>query len=82
MKLLIRILKYIVLGLVRFYQIGISPYFPSSCRHQPTCSQYMIEAIKEWGLGKGVMLGVKRLSRCHPWGTHGYDPVPERKKLK
>lgn len=75
-----RILQFIALGLVRFYQIGISPYFPSSCRHQPTCSQYMIDAIQEWGVGKGIALGMKRLWKCHPWGTHGYDPVPEKKK--
>ena len=79
MKRIGNIPKYLALAAIRFYQVGISPYFPSSCRHQPTCSQYMVEAIREWGLIKGLALGTKRLSRCHPWGTHGYDPVPEKK---
>ena len=80
MVMLNKIIKLIFLGLVRFYQLCISPLFPSSCRHQPTCSQYMIEAIHEWGPGKGVILGLKRLSKCHPLGTHGYDPVPQNKE--
>ncbi|MEM7109326.1 MAG: membrane protein insertion efficiency factor YidD [Bacteroidota bacterium] len=74
-----RTLEYGLLAGIRFYQLGISPYFPASCRHQPTCSQYMINAINEWGLKKGLTLGVKRLARCHPWGTRGYDPVPKKK---
>ncbi len=66
-------------GAVRFYQVAISPYFPSSCRHQPTCSQYMIDAINEWGVVRGLTLGTRRILRCHPWGTKGYDPVPKKK---
>ncbi len=66
--------------LVKIYQWFISPILPNSCRHSPTCSQYMIEAINEWGVIKGLYLGTKRLAKCHPWGTHGYDPVP--KKIK
>ncbi len=73
------ILKHIMIGAVRFYQVAISPLLPSSCRHQPTCSQYMIDAITEWGVVKGLILGTKRLLRCHPWGTQGYDPVPKKK---
>ena len=73
-----KIAEYILFGLVRFYQVGISPLFPASCRYSPTCSQYMIEAIKEWGPGKGMILGIKRISSCHPWGGHGYDPVPKK----
>ncbi|WP_299537388.1 membrane protein insertion efficiency factor YidD [Ulvibacterium sp.] len=68
-----------MIGAVRFYQVAISPLLPSSCRHQPTCSQYMIDAITEWGVVKGLILGTKRLLRCHPWGTQGYDPVPKKK---
>ncbi|MBR9998079.1 MAG: membrane protein insertion efficiency factor YidD [Cyclobacteriaceae bacterium] len=68
----------IIIGLVRFYQGAISPLLGSHCRHTPTCSQYTIEAIREWGPFKGTWLGMKRLSRCHPWGTHGYDPVPKK----
>lgn len=65
--------------LVRFYQLAISPWMGSNCRYQPTCSSYMIEALKEHGLLKGLWLGTKRIGRCHPWGGHGYDPVPKKK---
>jgi uncharacterized protein len=74
----------ILVGLVKFYQVAISPYLGNHCRHVPSCSQYTIEAINEWGPLKGTWLGIKRFSRCHPWGTHGYDPIPrkpENKKL-
>ncbi len=79
-----KILKWLVLVPVYLYRYIISPITPASCRHVPTCSEYMVEAIKKYGPGKGFWLGLKRLSRCHPWGTHGYDPVPvvEIKKLK
>jgi putative membrane protein insertion efficiency factor len=73
--------KFFIL-LVRIYQGLISPWFPASCRHQPTCSAYTIQAINIWGPFKGVWLGLKRLSKCHPWGTSGYDPVPENKDKK
>ena len=69
----------LMVGLVRVYQLLISPLLGSNCRHAPTCSQYTIEAIREWGPVKGTWLGMKRISRCHPWGTHGYDPVPKKK---
>lgn len=62
--------------LVRFYQVGISPFFPASCRFEPTCSQYMIEALQKHGVLKGLFLGTKRICKCHPWGKTGYDPVP------
>ena len=62
---------------IRFYQYSISPMLPATCRHTPTCSSYTIEAVEEWGV-KGIWLGMKRLSKCHPWGTSGYDPVPKR----
>jgi putative membrane protein insertion efficiency factor len=67
----------ILTGLVRVYQGAISPYLGNHCRHTPTCSQYTIDAIQEWGPVKGIWMGMKRLSRCHPWGTHGFDPVPK-----
>ena len=66
--------------LIKIYQGLISPWFPSSCRHQPTCSCYSIEAIRIWGPFKGVWLGIKRLAKCHPWGKRGYDPVPKKSK--
>ncbi|MBP9581693.1 MAG: membrane protein insertion efficiency factor YidD [Ignavibacteriaceae bacterium] len=62
--------------LIKIYQLLISPLFPSSCRYSPTCSHYTLEALKKYGLFKGSWLGIKRISRCHPWGGSGYDPVP------
>jgi len=67
---------------VRFYQVSISPLLPNSCRHQPTCSQYTIEAMKVHGLLKGSMLSIWRILRCNPWGTSGFDPVPPKKQKK
>jgi putative membrane protein insertion efficiency factor len=61
---------------VLFYQYGISPLFPSSCRFTPTCSEYTKQAILKYGLVKGSKLSAKRISKCHPWGGSGYDPVP------
>ena len=67
---------------VRFYQKLLSPLLGSNCRFQPTCSHYMIEALREWGPLTGLWLGIKRIFRCHPWGGHGLDPVPPRKTDK
>jgi len=66
--------------LVKIYQWFISPILPASCRYTPTCSHYMIEALKVWGPIKGTFLGIKRIASCHPHGGHGYDPVPEKSK--
>ncbi len=65
--------------LVRFYQLAISPYTPSSCRYEPSCSQYTIEALKKRGVIVGLWLSLKRIFSCHPWGGSGYDPVPNKK---
>lgn len=65
-----------LLALVKFYQYCISPLTPPSCRYVPTCSQYAVEALRKYGPIKGCWLTLKRLSRCHPWGGSGYDPVP------
>jgi putative membrane protein insertion efficiency factor len=62
--------------LIRGYQVGISPMLPAACRYTPTCSAYAAEAIRRYGAGRGGWLAAKRLMRCHPWGGHGYDPVP------
>lgn len=72
-------LKRILIGLIRFYQLAISPYLGSRCRHMPTCSEYMRQAIQIYGL-PGVWMGLKRIARCHPWGSSGYDPVPPKTK--
>jgi uncharacterized protein len=71
-------LKKIFILPIRIYQLTLSPLLGANCRHHPSCSQYTIEAIQEWGVFKGIWLGMKRISRCHPWGTHGYDPVPKK----
>ena len=75
-----KILSFILILPIKFYQYTISPLLPQSCRHVPTCSNYAIEAIKIHGIFKGLWLATKRLSKCHPWGTHGYDPVPPKKE--
>jgi uncharacterized protein len=62
---------------VRGYQLGISPLLPGSCRFEPSCSAYAIEALGRHGPLKGSWLAARRIARCHPWGGHGYDPVPE-----
>jgi hypothetical protein len=65
------------IALVKIYQWVISPMLgPSKCRYTPTCSQYAIEALQKHGLFKGGWLAIKRILSCHPWGGHGYDPVP------
>ena len=73
-------MKKIIIYLIKFYQITISPLLGSNCRFQPTCSQYMIEAINLHGVLKGLNLGFKRISKCHPLGSKGYDPVPGKKE--
>lgn len=71
-----KLVGLIFIGLIRFYQLAISPLLPSSCRYTPTCSQYSIEAIKKYGPFKGSYLAFRRILRCNPWGGHGHDPVP------
>ena len=62
--------------LIAIYKYAISPFTPASCRHYPTCSSYATEAIKKHGIHKGSTMSIKRIAKCHPWGTQGYDPVP------
>ena len=69
-------MKYLFIFLVRFYQVVVSPLKPPTCRYTPTCSQYALEALKKYGAFKGSWLALKRITRCHPWGGCGYDPVP------
>lgn len=70
------VVSKIFIGLIRFYQLSISPILGQNCRYSPTCSQYSVEAIKKHGAGKGGWLALKRIFSCHPWGGSGYDPVP------
>jgi putative membrane protein insertion efficiency factor len=67
--------RLIVIGLLRFYKTAISPWLPSACRFEPTCSVYMMDAVAKYGVVRGVWLGLKRLGRCHPFHQGGYDPV-------
>ncbi|MBV8851056.1 MAG: membrane protein insertion efficiency factor YidD [Methylobacteriaceae bacterium] len=66
-------------GTIRLYQLTLSGLVGRACRHLPTCSDYASEAIERHGLWAGGWMGVARICRCHPWGTHGYDPVPMSK---
>lgn len=68
-----------LLFIIRLYQSAISPFTPATCRFEPSCSSYFLEALKIHGLFYGSYLGVKRILSCHPWGKSGYDPVPEKK---
>ncbi|MDQ5947278.1 MAG: uncharacterized protein QG619_2710 [Pseudomonadota bacterium] len=69
-------MKQLLILLIRFYRYAISPLLGSRCRFYPSCSEYTTEAIQKHGAWKGFRLGVKRISRCHPWHPGGYDPVP------
>ena len=63
------------IGLVRLYQLTLSPMLPSSCRFYPSCSEYTRQALERYGFARGTWLGAKRLARCHPLNPGGYDPV-------
>ena len=69
-------MKWLLMKIIRGYQLFLSPVLGSSCRFEPTCSCYTHTAIKRHGAIKGTWLGIKRIGRCHPWGEGGYDPVP------
>jgi uncharacterized protein len=68
-------MRWFVVCALRAYQIVISPMLPSACRYYPTCSEYMRQAVQEYGVAKGMWMGLRRLSRCHPLHEGGYDPV-------
>lgn len=71
-----RLLAKPLIALVRFYRLAISPWLGGNCRYEPTCSSYAIEALQTHGALRGSWLAARRISRCHPWGGSGYDPVP------
>jgi uncharacterized protein len=74
-----KILIFPLVFLIRIYQSAISPFLPSACRFEPTCSHYFIKSLQVHGFFGGFFIGTKRILRCHPWGKSGYDPVPEKK---
>ena len=73
---MLKILNYFLIVPIKLYQILLSPLIGPSCRFNPTCSNYAIEAINKHGPIKGFWLAIKRISKCHPWGDSGHDPVP------
>jgi putative membrane protein insertion efficiency factor len=70
------VLNRMLRGVIRLYQLVLSPILPPSCRYLPSCSDYAIEALASHGVVAGLWLAARRLARCHPWGGSGYDPVP------
>ena len=70
------LLSKLLIGLIRLYQVTLSPYIGRACRYTPTCSNYGIEALQKHGAFKGGWLTIKRVVSCNPWGGSGYDPVP------
>ncbi|WP_205410283.1 membrane protein insertion efficiency factor YidD [Aquimarina longa] len=72
-----QILIFPFIILIKLYQKVISPLTPATCRYQPTCSHYTLEALQKHGIFKGGFLSIKRIFSCHPWGGSGYDPVPD-----
>lgn len=76
MKIIKLLFSWLFLGIIRLYQLLLSPLLGASCRYTPTCSAYGIEAIKKHGPFYGGWLTLKRIASCHPWGKHGHDPVP------
>ena len=79
-----KIVTYPLILLIRVYQLILSPMLGSNCRFMPTCSEYALESLKVYGLIKGTYLTIKRIGKCHPWGSNGYDPIPTKmgKKIK
>lgn len=72
-------MRFVPIGLIRLYQIAVSPLLPAACRFYPSCSSYALQAIAEHGVLRGSWLTLARLARCHPWHPGGVDFVPERK---
>ena len=77
-----KIITHPIIVIIKFYQFFISPILGQNCRYLPTCSEYSIQSIKKFGILKGTFISLKRISKCHPWGNHGYDPVPNDAREK
>ena len=79
-----QIIKFILIKIIKFYKLFISPYLGNNCRYMPTCSEYFIESLEEYGVLKGSLKGTKRILSCHPLkflgGSEGYDPVKKKSK--
>ncbi len=73
-----KIITYLIIICIRIYQLFLSPIIGQNCRYLPTCSEYTLDCIKQFGIIKGALISLKRISKCHPWGSHGYDPVPNK----
>lgn len=74
-----RVIAAVLRGLVKAYRVALSPYLGSHCRFHPTCSAYALEALEVHGAVHGLYLTARRLVRCHPWTSGGFDPVPKRR---
>ena len=72
-------MRKIISGLIRLYQYIVSPFLGPNCRYTPSCSEYAQTAVIRFGVFKGGWIAIKRIGSCHPWGSSGYDPVPEEK---
>ena len=77
-----KIVTFPLILLIRGYQLIVSPMLGSNCRFMPTCSEYALESLKTYGLIKGAFLTIKRIGKCHPWGSNGYDPIPTKIEKK
>lgn len=79
--MVLRFVNLAVAGVFRLLILGykyiLSPWLPNACRYTPTCSEYALQAVSRHGPWKGGWLALKRIGRCHPWGGHGHDPVPD-----
>ncbi|WP_419857531.1 membrane protein insertion efficiency factor YidD [Candidatus Palauibacter irciniicola] len=73
-------MRRVIIGAIRGYQLVVSPWLPPACRYEPSCSEYALTAVRRFGAVRGGWLGVRRLLRCHPLGSCGYDPVPARER--
>ena len=77
-----RIVIFPLILFIKVYQLFISPIIGQNCRYLPTCSEYTAGCLKQFGIFKGTFLSLKRISKCHPWGNHGYDPIPSKLEKK
>jgi len=70
-----KLVTFVIVGIIKFYRLFISPLKPPSCRFIPTCSEYALMAIEKYGVARGVLMTIRRILRCHPFHPGGYDPI-------